>query len=219
MEHRHRQSFWSRFQRNVLAGIFTAIPLWITWLIFEFFLTQLSRLGRPWVQAVVTPFREQWPNLTRWVLDPWFQSTLAVLLTLLALYVLGWAATQVIGRRAIALFDRLVERIPFVHKVYSATKQLVMAIQQKPEGAERVVLIEFPSSEMKAVGFVMRVLTDDDTGEELAAVYVPTTPNPTSGYLEIVPVKALVQTDWSMDEAMTFIISGGAVAPDHFRYR
>jgi uncharacterized membrane protein len=215
----HRQSFWARFQRNVIAGAFTAIPIWITWLIFEFFLTQLSRVGKPWVGAVVAPFQEQWPNLTRWVQEPWFQSSLAVLFTLLALYLLGWTATRVIGRRAFALFDGLVERIPFVHKVYSATKQLVMAIQQKPEGAERVVLIEFPSSEMKAVGFVMRILTDDNTGEELAAVYVPTTPNPTSGYLEIVPVKSLVQTDWSMDEAMTFIISGGAVAPGHFRYR
>ena len=215
----HRQSFWARFQRNVIAGAFTAIPIWVTWLIFEFFLTQLSRVGRPWVKAVVTPFQEQWPNLTRWVQEPWFQSTLAVLLTLLALYLLGWTATRVVGRRAIALFDRVVEQIPLVQKVYKATKQLIAAIQQKPEGAERVVLIDFPSAEMKAVGFVMRILTDDNTGEELAAVYVPTTPNPTSGYLEIVPVTRLVQTDWTMDEAMTFIISGGAVAPDRFRYR
>jgi uncharacterized membrane protein len=153
------------------------------------------------------------------VQEPWFESSLAVVLTLLALYLLGWMATRVVGRRAIALFDRIVEQIPLVHKVYKATKQLIVAIQQKPEGAERVVLIDFPSSEMKAVGFVMRILTDDNSGEELAAVYVPTTPNPTSGYLEIVPVKSLVQTDLTMDEAMTFIISGGAVAPDRFRYR
>ncbi len=213
------QTFWSRFQRYVITGIFTAIPLWITWLIFAFSLEQLSRLGRPWVNALVEQFQEQWPNLTGWVQAAWFQSTLAVLLTLLAFYLLGWVATRVIGLRAIALFDGLIERIPFVHKIYSSTKQLMHAIQQKPEGAQRVVLIEFPSPEMKAVGFVMRILTDDNTGEELAAVYVPTTPNPTSGYLEIVPVKNLVQTDWTMDEAMTFIISGGAVAPDHFRYR
>ncbi len=213
------QTFWSRFQRYVITGIFTAIPLWITWLIFAFSLEQLSRLGRPWVNALVEQFQEQWPNLTGWVQAAWFQSTLAVLFTLLAFYLLGWIATRVIGLRAIALFDALIERIPFVHKIYSATKQLMHAIQQKPEGAQRVVLIEFPSPEMKAVGFVMRILVDDNTGEELAAVYVPTTPNPTSGYLEIVPVKNLVQTDWTMDEAMTFIISGGAVAPDHFRYR
>lgn len=214
-----RQTFWSRFQRYVITGIFTAIPLWVTWLIFRFSIDQLSRVGRPWVNAMVNQFEEQWPNLTHWVQAPWFQSALAILLTLLAFYLLGWAVTRVVGRRALALFDSLIERIPLVQKVYSATKQLISAIQQKPEGAQRVVLIEFPSAEMKAVGFVMRVLVDDNSGEELAAVYVPTTPNPTSGYLEIVPVKSLVQTDWTMDEAMTFIISGGAVAPDHFRYR
>jgi uncharacterized membrane protein len=219
MVHLQKQSFWSRFQRNVIAGVLTAIPIWVTWLIFEFFVKQLSRVGRPWVDTVLKPFQDQWPNLTRWVQEPWFESSLAVVLTLLALYLLGWMATRVVGRRAIALFDRIVEQIPLVHKVYKATKQLIVAIQQKPEGAERVVLIDFPSSEMKAVGFVMRILTDDNSGEELAAVYVPTTPNPTSGYLEIVPVKSLVQTDWTMDEAMTFIISGGAVAPDRFRYR
>jgi uncharacterized membrane protein len=219
MVHLQKQSFWSRFQRNVIAGVLTAIPIWVTWLIFEFFVKQLSRVGRPWVNTVLKPFQDQWPNLTRWVQEPWFESSLAVVLTLLALYLLGWMATRVVGRRAIALFDRIVEQIPLVHKVYKATKQLIVAIQQKPEGAERVVLIDFPSSDMKAVGFVMRILTDDNSGEELAAVYVPTTPNPTSGYLEIVPVKSLVQTDWTMDEAMTFIISGGAVAPDRFRYR
>jgi uncharacterized membrane protein len=219
MPPRQKQSFWTRFQRYVIAGVFTAIPIWITWLIFEFFLRQLSRVGRPWVETVLKPLQDQWPNLTRWLQEPWFQSSLAVVLTLLALYLLGWMATRVIGRRLIGWFDLVVERIPLVHKVYKATKQLITAIQQKPEGAERVVLIEFPSSEMKAVGFVMRILTDDNTGEELAAVYVPTTPNPTSGYPEIVPVDKLVQTDWTMDEAMTFIISGGAVGPDRFRYR
>ncbi len=67
---------------------------------------------------------------------------------------------------------------------------------------------------MKAVGLVTRVIRDRDTGQELAAVYVPTTPNPTSGYLEIVPVEQLTPTNWSVDQAMSFIISGGAVSPD-----
>ena len=80
------------------------------------------------------------------------------------------------------------------------------------------MLIEFPTEHMKTVGFVTRILRDDVTGRELAAVYVPTTPNPTSGYLEIVPVERVVSTDWTIDEAMTFIISGGAVAPDTLRY-
>ena len=81
-----------------------------------------------------------------------------------------------------------------------------------------MVLIDFPSPEMKTVGFVTRTLVDDDTGRELAAVYVPTTPNPTSGYLEIVPLDKVTSTNWTMDEAMTFIISGGAVAPKSMNY-
>jgi uncharacterized membrane protein len=67
---------------------------------------------------------------------------------------------------------------------------------------------------MKSVGFVTRVIREQGTGRELAAVYVPTTPNPTSGYLEIVPVEKITPTDWTVDQAMSFIISGGAVSPD-----
>ena len=71
---------------------------------------------------------------------------------------------------------------------------------------------------MKTVGLVTRTLTDSSTGRKYAAVYVPTTPNPTSGYLEIVPIENVVSTDWSLDEAMNFVISGGAVAPQNFNY-
>jgi uncharacterized membrane protein len=94
----------------------------------------------------------------------------------------------------------------------------VTVLQQEPEGLRRVVLIPYPTPEMKTVGFVTRTLKDVTTGEELAAVYVPTTPNPTSGYLEIVPVSKLVATDWSAETAMNFIISGGAVAPPYINY-
>jgi uncharacterized membrane protein len=80
------------------------------------------------------------------------------------------------------------------------------------------VLIDFPSPEMKAVGFVTKTLKDVDTGKELAAVYVPTTPNPTSGYLEIVPIDRVISTTWTFDEAMTFIVSGGAVSKETMNY-
>jgi len=81
-----------------------------------------------------------------------------------------------------------------------------------------VVLIDFPNRDMKVVGFVTRTLREEGTGRALAAVYVPTTPNPTSGYLEIVPVERLTPTQWTFDEAMAFIISGGAVAPDEMPF-
>ena len=82
----------------------------------------------------------------------------------------------------------------------------MMGIIRSPSGRK-------PTPEMKTFGFVTRVFKNTH-GRELAAVYVPTTPNPTGGYLEIVPVEDLIATDWSVDQAMAFIISGGAIGPE-----
>lgn len=203
-----------RTRNNLLAGLLVVIPLWITWLVFEFLFTQLAAIGTPWVRVTARALAKSAPAVSQWMLQPWFQNTIAVALMLVGLYLLGWLANWVIGQRLIALFDGIMHRIPVVKKIYGSTQQLLAALRQEPGTTQRVVLIEFPSPGMQAVGFVTRTLPDPRTGKELAAVYVPTTPNPTSGYLELVPVDEIVATDWSMDEAMTFIISGGAVAPD-----
>jgi uncharacterized membrane protein len=120
----------------------------------------------------------------------------------------------VIGQRILHAFDTLLQRIPLVQTIYGGTKKLMAVLQNKPSGLQRVVLVDFPRKGMKVVGFVTRVMIEDGTGREMAAVYIPTTPNPTGGYLEVVPVSELTPTDWTMDQAMAFIISGGAVAPD-----
>jgi uncharacterized membrane protein len=99
--------------------------------------------------------------------------------------------------------------------IYSAAKKLVDVLRHKPGNIQRVVLIDFPSAGLKAVGFVMHTFPDAKTGELLAAVYVPTAPNPTSGYLQIVPHARLIQTDIQGDQAMSMILSGGAVTPEH----
>lgn len=127
---------------------------------------------------------------------------MAVILVLVSLFLLGWFTTNVVGRRLFSVFERVLDRIPFVKSVYGSVKKLVTVLQDSPSGdVQRVVLIDFLSPEMKTVGLVTRMLTDSDTGRELAAVYVPTTPNPTSGYLEIVPADRIVSTDWFIDEA------------------
>jgi uncharacterized membrane protein len=120
----------------------------------------------------------------------------------------------VIGQRLLHAFDNVLQRIPLVQTIYGGTKKLMAVLQNKPSGLQRVVLVDFPRRGMKVVGFVTRVMTEEGTGREMAAVYIPTTPNPTGGYLEVVPVDELTPTDWTMDQAMAFIISGGAVAPD-----
>lgn len=200
-------------KKFILIGILTAIPVMITWWVVRFILHLLREFGKPvvaWLALAVRPF---FPQAADVLLNPWFHSVLAVILVLIGFYVLGFTATRMIGRRLLGVFDALVHRIPLVNTIYRSVQKFLTVLQQKPNGVHRVVLINFPSPEMKTVGFVTRTLVDADTGRDLAAVYVPTTPNPTSGYLEIVPLDKVISTDWTMDEAMTFIISGGAVAP------
>lgn len=205
-------------QRYLFSGIITLIPLWVTWLVFEYAFKQLSKLGMPWVRVLSRSIQDEYPSLAQWLLEPWFQNILAVIIMLMGLYLVGWIVNHVLGRRLLNSLEAVVERLPMIQNVYGLVKKLISALQQKPDKVQRVVLIEFPSPEMKTVGFVTRTLVDKTSGQQLAAVYVPTTPNPTSGYLEIVPVAKLVSTDWTIDEAMNFIISGGAVAPDNVPY-
>jgi uncharacterized membrane protein len=205
-------------QHYVLAGVLTVIPLWVTWLAFEFLLGLLARVGGPTVALGSDVLRHYAPGFVSWLMHPWFQSIMAIILVLIAFYAVGWVATRVIGRRLLRTFDELMDRIPLVKTIYGSVRQLLAVLQQQPDGVHRVVLIEFPSAAMKTIGFVTRTMRDAATGRELVAVYVPTTPNPTSGYLEIMPLDQVTSTDWTMDEAMAFIISGGAVAPATLHY-
>lgn len=205
-------------RRMLVAGILTVIPLWITWFVLKLVFVTLSEIGEPTVVAAAHALRDRAPAVSHWLLLPWVEDLFSVLLTLLALYLLGLGATFVIGKRIIRLFEEIITRIPFVQTVYGSTKTLIESLRQDPEKLQRVVMIEFPSSEMKTIGFVTAMIKDAATDEELAAVYVPTTPNPTSGYLEIVPTKKLIATDMSIEEAMRFIISGGTVSPESVAY-
>lgn len=207
-----------QLQRNIVTGLLTAIPIIVTYLLFDFLLGALSSLGSPMIATIARLLQRVSPAFAEIFVNPIVQSVLGILLVLLLLYILGWAAKRVIGRRILGRVDKIMNRIPLVQTIYGATKKLIDTFQQTPDGVQRVVLINFPSAEMKTVGFVTKIMKDRDTGQKLAAVYVPTTPNPTSGYLEIVPVEQLISTDWTMDDAMTFIVSGGAVAPENMNY-
>lgn len=208
-----------RIQRYLLTGILTLFPLWLTYTIFEWVLKKLSDLSAPWLDALLRRIGDTAPAFVSIVEGTAvLRFMLALLMTLVVLYVVGWLANLVIGKKLLSLFDGLINRIPLVQTIYGGSKKLLTALQTRPEGAERVVLIDFPSPEMKTVGLVTRVIREEGTGRELAAVYVPTTPNPTSGYLEIVPLDKLTPTNWTVDQAMTFIISGGAVSPDAVPY-
>jgi uncharacterized membrane protein len=203
-----------RLRRYLLTGLLTFIPLWVTWTVFTFVLGLLASLGAPLLAALTGVLALVAPRAAATLNGAWLTFVLALLITLAALYLLGWLANRVIGQRLIDTFDGLLARIPLVQTIYGGTKKLMAVLQQKPSGVQRVVLVDFPRRGMKVVGFVTRVMVEEGSGREMAAVYIPTTPNPTGGYLEVVPLDELTPTDWTMDQAMAFIISGGAVAPD-----
>jgi uncharacterized membrane protein len=200
-------------KRNLLTGLLAFIPVWITWVVFKFVFTLLAGVGAPVITGIIELIGLVSPHAASALYRDWLISILAFIMTLAALYALGLLSQVMIGRRVLSFVDGQLERIPLVHTIYGGTKKLMALMRNKPAGTQRVVLIGFPSPEMKSVGFVTRVFIDA-SGREIAAVYVPTTPNPTGGYLELVPTDELIATDWSVDQGMAFLLSGGAVSPD-----
>ena len=203
-----------RLQRLFLTGLLTLLPLWLTWVVVKFVFVLLGDLSKPLVGPTLQSIAEGNPRTFGWLIEPWVQNALALVATVLVILLAGWLTRRVIGQRLLGWFEALVARIPLASTIYGSARKLLDILQTKPDGTQRVVLIDFPHNEMKTLGFVTRVMREQGTGRELAAVYVPTTPNPTSGYLEIVPMEKITPTDWNVDQAMSFIISGGAVAPD-----
>ena len=208
-----------KLQRAFLTGLLTLLPIWLVWVVFKFVFGLLSGISAPLVAPLITWMVRSDPEMLGWLGAPWVQTAVALAVTVAVIVLVGLLARRVVGRKLLAWLELLIARIPLAKTIYGSARQLLDLLQTKPDGTQRVVLIDFPHKEMKSVGFVTRILRDELTGAELAAVYVPTTPNPTSGYLEVVPVDRLTPTDWTVDQAMTFIISGGAVSPDRIPFQ
>ncbi len=142
---------------------------------------------------------------------------LGIVLTVLFILLVGLVATNVIGKRLIALFDLLFTRIPMVKIIYGAVKQIINAFAIQPRDAfRRVALVEYPRPGIYAIGFV----TGEGTGEvqektvaKVSSIFIPTTPNPTSGMLLLVPQAEITYLDMSVEEGLKWIISGGVVNP------
>ncbi len=202
--------------RNIVSGVLTIIPLMVTLWIVWWVVDLLVGAGRPVVRTMARAVRPDWPEIAALLVNDWFQSGFALLITLAALYLLGWGTSAVLGRRLLALFHRLVATLPLASTIYRATHTLVESLRGEsvPSG-QAIVLIEFPMAGRHSIGIVTRLFPLTESGEQLAAVYVPTTPNPTSGFVQIISTSQLIWLDWSKNDAMAFIVSGGAMAPEH----
>ena len=202
-----------KLRASFFTGLLTLLPIWLVWVVFKFVFRVLSDVSSPLIGPLMSHLASGDPEMLGWLASPWMQPAIALMATLIFVLVVGVMARRVAGLQFIRWFEALIGRIPLAKSVYGSARQLLDMLQTKPDGTQRVVLINFPHKDVKAVGFVTRIFTDAHSGREIAAVYVPTTPNPTGGYLELVPVDEITPTDWSVDQAMTFILSGGAVSP------
>ena len=207
----------ARLRRLFLTGLVIILPLVITlWL-----LRVLFNL----VHGVSTPFILRILDLLRlpFVDDPAFSTYLAPLIgvaaTLLLVFLVGVLATNFLGQRFVAAFDRLMLRIPLIKGIYGAARQLLDALNRKTDTFQRVVMVEYPRPGVYTIGFLAREGTtlllagDRRKMAGYALVFLPTTPNPTSGWLAAVPDRDVIPLDMSIEEGIKTIVSGGLVLP------
>jgi len=186
------------FRKHILSGLLVLLPLGATYLILKFLFDMIDPPIRDIVDAV---FGRQIPGV-------------GIVTFLILVYVAGFIGSYVIGRRFIAFGHRIVDLIPIVRPIYRIARQTVDALGTAnwEERYSRVILLDFPKEGVKSIGFVTASYRDD-AGTAMVAVYIPTTPVPTSGYLALVPEDSVTSTSLSVDEAMKIIISGGVLTP------
>lgn len=219
----------SVLRARITAGLIVILPIWITYLLVKF-VFELMRDASLW--AVETFLATGLGNafISQWTVSPeaikgkgleafgwkgqWIIGIACVLLTVFFLYSIGLLTANFVGKRVIAGVEILLDRVPLVKTVYRATKQILATVAgDQAQNFQRVVLVPFPSRETRSIGFITSVTKDSRTGEELCAVFMASTPNPTTGFVFVLPRSELVDVEWTVEEAFSMIMSGGAILP------
>lgn len=222
-------SIWALIRNRVLAGLFLVVPMVISLWIGYFLFNQLTQ----WSVALITGVFKSLADMnfrgvgflrifSSLVDDMWFL-TLVRVFSLIAivvlLFLIGELATWTFGRRVISITEWVLLKVPMLNSIYATTRQIGEALWSPGGGMfRRVVLLEYPRKELWAIGFVTNENKSswevgEKTGEDLISVFLPTTPNPTSGYLLFIPRRDCVFLDMDVTEGMRLVISGGAVQP------
>ncbi|MBP1627573.1 MAG: hypothetical protein H6Q00_2048 [Holophagaceae bacterium] len=197
-------------RRYLVAGLITLLPLAVTLWVLQMIFNAL-------VGIFQGPFSWVALRMGLPVLPYWTVAALSILGILVILFLVGVLVGNLLGRQLLQWMDDLMLRVPVVKGVYGATKQLMSAIQQGKGGSFReVVVVEWPMAGSYTLGMVAR--TDCrwalPEGETMVAVYIPTAPNPTSGYVIMVDRSRVRKVDLSPDQVLTWAVSAGVVVPN-----
>ena len=212
-----RFSPWAHIRNRLVRGLLVMLPLLITVWLIRILFDLVDGNVTPIVAAVFRALGIE--DLDRWQHTIGFP-VVGILLTVLLVYLIGLFAGQVAGRRALSLFESGILRIPLVKGIYGSARQLLNAFSTTGKRTfSKVVLIEYPRTGLWTVGFVTNEsahMFPPATGGaiETVPVFLPTTPNPTSGWLVFVPKDELLVLDMSIESGIKLVVSGGIVSPD-----
>ncbi|MBI3754080.1 MAG: DUF502 domain-containing protein [Deltaproteobacteria bacterium] len=195
------------FKRYFITGLLVVVPLYLTVNIFGLIVgymdTMLKYLPEPLQPDTYLPFHI--PGL-------------GVIFTIGVIFLMGLLATNLLGKKLVEIGDGILARIPLFKGIYKPIKQLLETfLATGYSDFRRVVLIEFPSRGMYSVGFLTGVAAGEvqaKTAEKVVNVFLPTTPNPTTGFYLLIPEKDIIPLDMSVEDAFKLIITGGMVSPE-----
>lgn len=201
------------FRNAFISGLALLIPLGVTFIVINFL---LQRIGEPSSHL----FFYYLDPVTR--SKPWVDTVLRIISTgvvVILITALGFLSNYFLGRLFVKIAERLITSVPFIKSVYNTAKQIVDTFRQQKEAVfQKVVLVEYPRPGCYALGFLTgtaRGETQIKTGKTIVNVFIPTTPNPTSGFLLLIPKEDVLSLDMSIADGMKLIISGGAVVPGY----
>ncbi len=197
-QNRKKTSVLSRLRNYFLAGAVVLIPIGIT-LYLSLFIIKISSKLLP---------KELNPNNYLNFEIPGIEIIIAVII----ITFIGWLSLSFLGKKIFEIINNILKKIPILRTIYSAIGQMTESLTKSDNKQKSVVLLEYPKKDVWAVGFATKEnkgLISNKIGDELINVFVPTTPNPTSGFLLMVPKKNLIFLDVSFEQASKFIVSAG----------
>ena len=197
-----KRSIFARIRNYFIAGVVVLIPIGVT-VYLTIFLVSISSKILP---------NEINPNHYL----PYNIPGLEIIISVFLITLIGWLSLSFIGKRLLNLFNNILKRIPILRTIYSALGQMTETFTKTDKGKKNVVLVEYPRRGSWAVGFATKENSgeiSDKTKRNLINVFVPTTPNPTSGFLLMFPKEEVIYLDMSFEEASRFIVSAGSSEP------
>ena len=193
-----KKSLFSRIRNNFIAGVVVLIPIGITLYLTLFFIR---------ISSKIIP-KELNPNNYL----PFNIPGLEIIVALFFITIIGWLSLSFLGKKFFELFNNILKKIPILRTIYSAIGQMTESFTKTDNNEKSVVLLEYPRKGIWAVGFATKEnqgIIRNNIKEDVVNVFVPTTPNPTSGFLLMVPKKDLIYLDVSFEQASKFIVSAG----------